>query len=49
MSIVNTVIIIPILHPRKKLEIKLELEGARKLEKLIQSSRENSNGSLHKK
>ena len=47
--IVNTVIIIPILHPRKKLEIKLELEGARKLEKLIQSSRENSNGSLHKK
>ena len=47
--IVNTVIIIPILHPRKKLEIKLELEGARKLEKLIQSSRENSNGSLHEK
>ena len=49
MIVVNTVIIIPILPPRNKLEIKLELEGTRKLEKLIQSSRENSNGSQHKK
>ena len=38
--IVNAVIIILIVPPRKKLEIKLELVGTRKLEKLIQSSRE---------